>query len=134
MLFVFDILSLMDGFLRTLFTSHQLHLAALGSLRGEISELHARLQRAAQDRDTLEQALAKTQVLLTVCFFLFCFVLFLMRNPVCNIRLFQLERLRLVQESEERLERQSTQYEERLTELHSVIAELTRKLNRQQYK
>jgi hypothetical protein len=39
-----------------------------------------------------------------------------------------------VQESEERLERQSTQYEERLTELHSVIAELTRKLNRQQYK
>lgn len=40
----------------------QLHLAALGSLRGEISELHARLQRAAQDRDTLEQALAKTQV------------------------------------------------------------------------
>uniref|UniRef100_A0A0P4YFD7 Colorectal mutant cancer protein n=1 Tax=Daphnia magna TaxID=35525 RepID=A0A0P4YFD7_9CRUS len=82
-----------------------LHLTALGSLRGEIGELHARLQRAAQDRDTLEQALAKTQ----------------------------LERLRLVQESEERLERQSTQYEERLTELHSVIAELTRKLNRQQY-
>ncbi|EFX90286.1 hypothetical protein DAPPUDRAFT_309841 [Daphnia pulex] len=86
--------------------ANKLHLAALGSLRGEISELHARLQRAAQDRDTLEQALAKTQ----------------------------LERLRLVQESEERLERQSTQYEERLTELHSVIAELTRKLNRQQYK
>nr|CAH0099402.1 unnamed protein product [Daphnia galeata] len=85
--------------------ANKLHLAALGSLRGEISELHARLQRAAQDRDTLEQALAKTQ----------------------------LERLRLVQESEERLERQSTQYEERLTELHSVIAELTRKLNRQQY-
>ena len=75
-------------------------------MRGEISELHGRLQRAAQDRDTLEQALAKTQ----------------------------LERLRLVQESEERLERQSNQYEERLTELHSVIAELTRKLNRQQYK
>ena len=44
------------------FLCFQLHLAALGSLRGEISELHARLQRAAQDRDTLEQALAKTQV------------------------------------------------------------------------
>lgn len=112
----------------------QLHLAALGSLRGEISELHARLQRAAQDRDTLEQALAKTQVLPQTPIFLY------RMKPIHNfiflrlIRLFQLERLRLVQESEERLERQSTQYEERLTELHSVIAELTRKLNRQQYK
>ena len=42
----------------------QLHLASLGSLRGEISELHSRLQRTVQDRDTLEQALAKTQVIL----------------------------------------------------------------------
>lgn len=47
----------------------QLHLTALGSLRGEIGELHARLQRAAQDRDTLEQALAKTQVLSPVYFY-----------------------------------------------------------------
>ena len=53
-----------------LFTE-QLHLAALGSLRGEISELHGRLQRAAQDRDTLEQALAKTQVLLFFILFIF---------------------------------------------------------------
>ena len=76
MLFVFDILSLMDGFLRILFSSRQLHLAALGSLRGEISELHARLQRAAQDRDTLEQALAKTQVLSSTAPFLFFFISF----------------------------------------------------------
>ena len=48
--------------LHPLLFGFQLHLAALGSLRGEISELHARLQRAAQDRETLEQALAKTQV------------------------------------------------------------------------
>lgn len=47
---------------RFCFIHLQLHLAALSSLRGEISELHARLQRAAQDRETLEQALAKTQV------------------------------------------------------------------------
>lgn len=106
----------------------QLHLTALGSLRGEIGELHARLQRAAQDRDTLEQALAKTQVLSAVSFY---FAELIISDA---LMVYQLERLRLVQESEERLERQSTQYEERLTELHSVIAELTRKLNRQQYK
>jgi len=97
--------SLKDNASKLLEMANKIHLSSLGSLKADISELHSRLQRAAHDRDTLEQALAKTQ----------------------------LERLRLVQESEERLERQSSQYEERLTELHGVIAELTRKLNRQQY-
>jgi hypothetical protein len=43
----------------------------------------------------------------------------------------QLEKLRLVAETEERAELQAQRYEERLTELHSVIAELSRKIDRQ---
>jgi TolA-binding protein len=45
--------------------------------------------------------------------------------------LFQIEKLRVSRESEDRLEAQAQRYEERLTELHSVIAELSRKLERQ---
>jgi hypothetical protein len=37
----------------------------------------------------------------------------------------------LVAETEERAELQAQRYEERLTELHSVIAELSRKIDRQ---
>ena len=43
----------------------QLHLAALGSLKAEIAELHGRLLRTGQERDTLQQALATTQVTTT---------------------------------------------------------------------
>lgn len=37
----------------------------------------------------------------------------------------------MVAETEERAEVQAQRYEERLTELHSVIAELSRKIDRQ---
>lgn len=39
-----------------------------------------------------------------------------------------MDRLRLAREQEDRLDQQAQRYEERLTELHSVIAELTKKL------
>ncbi|KAJ9578304.1 hypothetical protein L9F63_005470, partial [Diploptera punctata] len=80
-----------------------LHLAALASLKGEILDLSSRLHTVTQERDLLEKTLSKTQ----------------------------LEKLRLVAETEERAELQAQRYEERLTELHSVIAELSRKIERQ---
>lgn len=40
----------------------QLHLAALASLRAEISELNTRLQSVTEERDILENALKKYQV------------------------------------------------------------------------
>ncbi len=40
----------------------QLHLAALASLRAEISELNTRLQSVTEERDILETALKKSQV------------------------------------------------------------------------
>ena len=43
-----------------------------------------------------------------------------------------MERVRAERETEDRLDTQAAQYEERLTELHSVIAELTRKIDQQQ--
>ncbi len=45
---------------------------------------------------------------------------------------FQLEKLRLLQSRDEQLESQSCRYEERLVELHSVIAELTRQLEQRE--
>ncbi|XP_071943323.1 colorectal mutant cancer protein-like isoform X2 [Antedon mediterranea] len=79
-----------------------LHLAALASLKGEINELKHRLQSTAIERDGLERKLAKAQV----------------------------ERSRLIHDNEERLEQQAIRYEERITELHSVIAELNKKIDR----
>lgn len=43
----------------------------------------------------------------------------------------QLEKVRVERESEDRLDSQAQRYEERLTELHSVIAELSRKIDQQ---
>lgn len=43
---------------------------------------------------------------------------------------FQLEKIHLVRDTEDRLDLQAQRYEERLTELHSVIAELSRKIER----
>nr|CAD7402616.1 unnamed protein product [Timema poppensis] len=80
-----------------------LHLAALASLKGEILDLSSRLHSVTQERDLLEKTLTKTQ----------------------------LEKIRLATETEEKLDIQSLRYEERLTELHSVIAELSRKIDRQ---
>ncbi len=42
--------------------------------------------------------------------------------------MFQLEKLRLAKDRDDQLDAQSSRYEERLVELHSVIAELTRQL------
>ncbi|XP_033124160.1 colorectal mutant cancer protein-like isoform X2 [Anneissia japonica] len=82
----------------------RLHLAALASLKGEIIELKHRLQSTAIERDGLERKLAKAQV----------------------------ERSRLIHENDDRLEQQAIRYEERITELHSVIAELNKKIDRTQ--
>ncbi|XP_071788109.1 colorectal mutant cancer protein-like isoform X3 [Asterias amurensis] len=79
-----------------------LHLAALASLKGEIIELNNRLQRVSSERDVLDKKLGKAQV----------------------------ERSRLLRENEDRLDQQAIRYEERITELHSVIAELNKKIDR----
>ena len=82
----------------------QLHLAALTSLRAEIIDLSNRLQQATADRDLLEKQAAKVTS----------------------------ERLRQQRDADERLHEQALRYEERVTELHSVIAELRKKLDRHQ--
>lgn len=82
------------------FVRIELHLAKLDSLKSKIAELTTIIQHTAQERDSLERQLNRSQ----------------------------LERLRLAREQEERLDQQAQRYEERLTELHSVIAELTKKL------
>ncbi|XP_035209833.1 colorectal mutant cancer protein-like isoform X2 [Stegodyphus dumicola] len=83
--------------------ANKLHLAKLDSLKSKITELTTIIQHTAQERDILERQLNRTQ----------------------------LDRLRLVREQEERLDQQAQRYEERLTELHSVIAELSKKLEAQ---
>ncbi|XP_069172163.1 LOW QUALITY PROTEIN: colorectal mutant cancer protein [Procambarus clarkii] len=88
---------------RFLEASNKLHLAALGSLKGEILELSSRLKMISQERDMLEKTLTVTQ----------------------------LEKVRVEREGEDRLDSQAQRYEERLTELHSVIAELSRKIDQQ---
>ncbi len=47
--------------------------------------------------------------------------------PLC-----QSDKLRIQREAEEKLEQTTSRYEERITELHSVIAELRKKLDRNQ--
>lgn len=70
--------------------ANKLHLAALASLRAEITELNTRLHSVTEERDILENALKKCQ---------------------------------------EKSENSVIQrYEEQITELHSVIAELNKKL------
>ncbi|KAK7067309.1 hypothetical protein SK128_003168 [Halocaridina rubra] len=81
----------------------EVHLAALGTLKNEIIDLSSRLKIISQERDMLEKTLTVTQ----------------------------LEKLRVERESEDRLDTQAARYEERLTELHSVIAELSRKIDQQ---
>ncbi|XP_065215987.1 colorectal mutant cancer protein-like isoform X2 [Planococcus citri] len=73
--------------------ANKLHLAALASLRAEITELNTRLQSVTEERDILESALKKCQ---------------------------------------EKSENSVIQrYEEQITELHSVIVELNKKLDSQ---
>ncbi|XP_068237666.1 colorectal mutant cancer protein [Palaemon carinicauda] len=81
----------------------EVHLATLESLKDEILELSSRLKVLSQERDMLEKTLTVTQ----------------------------LEKVRVERESEDKLDLQAARYEERLTELHSVIAELSRKIDQQ---
>ncbi|XP_063820210.1 colorectal mutant cancer protein isoform X4 [Pseudophryne corroboree] len=82
----------------------QLHLAALASLKGDIVELNKRLQQTERERDNLEKKLAKSQC----------------------------EQSHLMREHEDVQERTTLRYEERITELHSIIAELNKKIDRLQ--
>uniref|UniRef100_H0VMX0 MCC regulator of WNT signaling pathway n=1 Tax=Cavia porcellus TaxID=10141 RepID=H0VMX0_CAVPO len=84
--------------------ANTLHLAALASLRGDIVELNKRLQQTERERDLLEKKLAKAQC----------------------------EQSHLMREHEDVQERTTLRYEERITELHSIIAELNKKIDRLQ--
>ncbi|XP_028605299.2 colorectal mutant cancer protein isoform X1 [Podarcis muralis] len=84
--------------------ANTLHLAALASLKGDIVELNKRLQQTERERDSLEKKLAKAQC----------------------------EQSHLMREHEDVQERTTLRYEERITELHSIIAELNKKIDRLQ--
>lgn len=84
--------------------ANRLHLAALTSLKGEIIEINNRLHRVISERDGLEKQLNKSQT----------------------------DKLRQQRDFEDRLEQTTGRYEERITELHSVIAELRKKIERSQ--
>ncbi|XP_016002735.2 colorectal mutant cancer protein isoform X2 [Rousettus aegyptiacus] len=84
--------------------ANTLHLAALASLKGDIVELNKRLQQTERERDLLEKKLAKAQC----------------------------EQSHLMREHEDVQERMTLRYEERITELHSIIAELNKKIDRLQ--
>ncbi|XP_016103786.1 colorectal mutant cancer protein isoform X1 [Sinocyclocheilus grahami] len=81
--------------------ANTLHLAALASLKGDVVELNQRLLQTERERDALEKRLAKAQC----------------------------EQSHLLQEHEEVQERTTLRYEERITELHSIIAELNKKID-----
>ncbi|XP_053557524.1 colorectal mutant cancer protein isoform X2 [Bombina bombina] len=84
--------------------ANTLHLAALASLKGDIVDLNKRLQQTEKERDMLEKKLAKSQC----------------------------EQSHLMREHEDVQERTTLRYEERITELHSIIAELNKKIDRLQ--
>ncbi|XP_058631853.1 colorectal mutant cancer protein isoform X2 [Onychostoma macrolepis] len=81
--------------------ANTLHLAALASLKGDVVELNQRLLQTERERDMLEKRLAKAQC----------------------------EQSHLLRENEEVQERTTLRYEERITELHSIIAELNKKID-----
>ncbi|XP_052786961.1 colorectal mutant cancer protein-like isoform X2 [Mya arenaria] len=82
----------------------QLHQATLTSLKGEINELRSRLQRDSLERDSFEKQLDKLHA----------------------------ENRNLQDDYDERIDELTFRYEERITELHSVIAELRKKIERHQ--
>ncbi|XP_064164036.1 colorectal mutant cancer protein isoform X2 [Anguilla rostrata] len=81
--------------------ANTLHLAALASLKGDVVELNKRLLQSERERDQLEKRLAKAQC----------------------------EQSHLMREHEDVQERTTLRYEERITELHSIIAELNKKID-----
>ncbi|KAK7096303.1 colorectal mutant cancer protein-like isoform X2 [Littorina saxatilis] len=80
----------------------QLHLAAITSMKGELNELKTRLHHVTRERDLLERQVNMTQ-----------------SDTLCSQR-----------EVEARVEQVAARYEERIIELHSVIAELRKKMER----
>ncbi|KAL0965523.1 hypothetical protein UPYG_G00282430 [Umbra pygmaea] len=81
--------------------ANTLHLAALASLKGDVLELNKRLVQTEREREQLEKRLAKAQF----------------------------EQSHLMREHEDTQERTTLRYEERITELHSIIAELNKKMD-----
>lgn len=79
----------------------ELHLAALASLKGDVVELNKQLVQTEREREMLEKRLAKAQC----------------------------EQSYLMREHEDVQERTTLRYEERITELHSIIAELNKKID-----
>uniref|UniRef100_A0A3P8YHY0 EF-hand domain-containing protein n=1 Tax=Esox lucius TaxID=8010 RepID=A0A3P8YHY0_ESOLU len=81
--------------------ANTLHLAALASLKGDVVELNKRLVQTERERELLEKRLAKAQC----------------------------EQSHLMREHEDVQEQTTLRYEERITELHSIIAELNKKID-----
>ncbi|KAK7497841.1 hypothetical protein BaRGS_00010975 [Batillaria attramentaria] len=79
----------------------QLHLAAITSMKGEINELKTRLLQVTSERDLLDRQIMSQS------------------DTLCTQR-----------EVEARVEQVAARYEERIIELHSVIAELRKKMER----
>ncbi|XP_074661167.1 colorectal mutant cancer protein-like [Tubulanus polymorphus] len=86
--------------------ANSLHLATISSLKQDMNvvDVGRRLQHVTTERDLLEKQLSKSQT----------------------------EKLQIQRDWTIRLEQQSLRYEERITELHSVIAELRKKIERHQ--
>lgn len=84
--------------------ANSLHLAALSSLKGEMIELSNEVKRVRTEKDILEKQMARHQI----------------------------EKLRIQKDADDRFEQQMTRYEDRITELHSVIAELRKKIDQRQ--
>lgn len=84
--------------------ANSLHLAALSSLKGEMIELSNELKRVQTEKEILEKQAARHQI----------------------------EKLRIQKDADDRFEQQMTRYEDRITELHSVIAELRKKIDQRQ--
>lgn len=79
----------------------RLHLAAITSMKGEINDLKTRLLQVTSERDLLDRQIMSQS------------------DTLCSQR-----------EVEARIEQVAARYEERIIELHSVIAELRKKMER----
>ncbi|XP_052833560.1 protein ecdysoneless homolog isoform X2 [Octopus bimaculoides] len=79
-----------------------LHLAALTSLKEEIIDVSNRLQHVTGEKNMLEKQINKAQT----------------------------DKLRIQRDYDDKVEKITSRYEERITELHSVIAELRKKIDR----
>lgn len=97
-----------------------MHLAALKSLKTEISDLTKQLQLANEKNDVLETSINQIKVKLT--FYKYLLIYFIIKNYKI---IFNYNSITVQVATEIDIKQK---YEERITELHSVIAELARKL------